>query len=332
MSYDNGVDSALGYHEQQVNAYGIQIQQQQPVLGVPITSHRTVSHYQAVQGLSFQMTALNQVYQNYFNEITNRMNGGHTPFSPMYRMKETLIAMAAFGEGNSHLEANSGLLSAFNGFTKILRKVLPAEIGFQKLLVRLPDVVLKTRSGDFMLDSSSGGVAAIIEIAWQIYLYSLTNEHFAVTLDEPENHLHPSMQRSILSNLITAFPNAQFIVATHSPFIVSAVEDSNVYALKYTDIPLGPSGLPKGAKRRVRSIGLDQRRKAGTASEILKEVLGVSVSIPQWAQTKLNDIVEKYQDQDVSKTTLKSLRADLSESGFAEFYPEALSRLVGEND
>lgn len=60
-------------------------------------------------------------------------------------------------------------------------------------------------------------------------------DSFLVIVDEIENHLHPSMQRSILPNLVKAFPSAQFIVTTHSPFVVNSVIDSSVYALKYND-------------------------------------------------------------------------------------------------
>lgn len=295
--------------------------------GVYVSSHRTNAAYQPIQGLSLNAMALSQAYATYFNELNARNSGGHTPYSPVYRMKEALIAMAAFGEGNSHLESNKELLEAFNGFVAILRKVLPKELGFQSLSVRLPDIVIKTRAGEFIIDSSSGGLNAVIEIAWQVYLYSLTNDEFVATIDEPENHLHPSMQRSILANIVSAFPKVQFIVATHSPFIVSAVEDSFVYALKYTGAQ-GPNGFPRNGLRRVRSVRLDQTSKAGTASEILREVLGVSVTIPDWAQQKLDRIVDKYEHAEVTPITLKDLRGDLIKAGFSEFYPEALARLV----
>lgn len=235
--------------------------------------------------------------------------------------------MAAFGEGNQHLEKNEELSAAFDGFGKILKSVLPRELGFQKLVVRIPDIVLKTRSGEFILDASSGGATAIIEMAWQLYLFSLSNDRFVVTMDEPENHLHPSMQRSILANLLNAFPQAQFIVATHSPFIVSAVEDSRVYALQYIG-DVGQSGFPNRGPRRVRSVALDQTKKAGSASEILKEVLGVSVAMPDWAAKRLDLIVSEFEEADVTSETLARLRSRLSEAGFSEFYPEALSRLV----
>jgi predicted ATP-dependent endonuclease of OLD family len=41
-----------------------------------------------------------------------------------------------------------------------------------------------------------------------------------ILIDELELHLHPSWQRLIVSALKQAFPEAQFIVTTHSPHII----------------------------------------------------------------------------------------------------------------
>ncbi|MFX6036352.1 AAA family ATPase, partial [Acinetobacter baumannii] len=74
----------------------------------------------------------------------------------------------------------------------ILKQILPADLGFKDLSVRIPDLVLETEKGDFLLDASSGGIMSIIDLAWQIFLYSHDKDEFVVTIDEPENHLHPS--------------------------------------------------------------------------------------------------------------------------------------------
>lgn len=58
-------------------------------------------------------------------------------------------------------------------------------------------------------------------------------EPFAVVSDEVENQLHPSLQRALLPNLVAAFPHAKIIVSTHSQLIVTSLEDTNVYALRY---------------------------------------------------------------------------------------------------
>lgn len=49
-----------------------------------------------------------------------------------------------------------------------------------------------------------------------------------ILIDEIELHLHPGLQRTILPRLRSAFPNAQFIVTTHSPQVLSSVQSKNV--------------------------------------------------------------------------------------------------------
>lgn len=53
-----------------------------------------------------------------------------------------------------------------------------------------------------------------------------------VLIDEIETHLHLELQRSILPFLTEMFPNLQFIVTTHSPFVVNSLENAVVYELE----------------------------------------------------------------------------------------------------
>jgi energy-coupling factor transporter ATP-binding protein EcfA2 len=46
-----------------------------------------------------------------------------------------------------------------------------------------------------------------------------------VTIDELDLHLHPAWQRTIISDLCRAFPRLQFIVASHSPFLLQATQE-----------------------------------------------------------------------------------------------------------
>lgn len=89
--YDNGIRGEIGFQENQVQAYGLQINNQQSILGAPISSHRTLASYQQVQGLSLQLITLTNAYQAFYNEYVTRMNGGHSQFSPLYRMEALII-------------------------------------------------------------------------------------------------------------------------------------------------------------------------------------------------------------------------------------------------
>ena len=53
-----------------------------------------------------------------------------------------------------------------------------------------------------------------------------------VLIDEVETHLHLSMQKEILPILTTVFPNIQFIVSTHSPFVLSSIRNAEAVDLE----------------------------------------------------------------------------------------------------
>ena len=51
-------------------------------------------------------------------------------------------------------------------------------------------------------------------------------------IDEIEAHLHIELQKKVLPFLTASFPKVQFIVSTHSPFVLSSIENAVVYDLE----------------------------------------------------------------------------------------------------
>jgi hypothetical protein len=327
LTYSNGSVAALIVPENGSVSYAVEIRNRQTVQGLSINSHRPVQNYQPIASIPTNAMNAEQAYQVYYSELMQRFNNGYTQFSPVYRMKETLISMAMFGAGNQYVQKDEALEQLFLNFKRILSEILPPSIGFVDISVRIPDVVLVTRSGEFMIDAASGGLMSLIDLAWQIFLYSFNKVEFTVLLDEPENHLHPSMQRSLLVRLTKAFPNAQFIVATHSPFMVSSVKDSIVHALRYTSENLSNEPHESNSSK-VSSVELDLDTRAATANEILRDVLGVPVSLPLWAEDDLRRITAQLTVNSITPEGLASLRSELEEAGLGEYYPDALKMAV----
>lgn len=309
--------------------FNLNITNQLSVSGVHINSHRPVPKYERLQNIPTNPMNASQAFDSYLQETFNLFNSNYTSHSPTYRMKEAIVSMAAFGPGNQFVQKNEKIENQFYAFKEILKHILPSELGFKDLSIRMPDIVLETDTGDFLLDSSSGGIMSIIDLAWQIFLYSYDKQEFVVTIDEPENHLHPSMQRSLLNDFVKAFPKAQFIVVTHSPFVVSSIRDSNVYALKYENFKDKDSDK---IIKKVVSHKLDLNQKAATASEILRDVLGVPVTLPKWADDELQKICSVFTVEDITVEGLSRLRNELNQSGLGEFYPEALNNIVTGNN
>jgi len=59
-----------------------------------------------------------------------------------------------------------------------------------------------------------------------------TPDQGIVLIDEPEMHLHLELQERILPALVEMFPRIQLIVATHSPAVVSSIDDAIVFDLE----------------------------------------------------------------------------------------------------
>jgi hypothetical protein len=246
---------------------------------------------------------------------------GYEESSTSFLMKQTLLAWNLFGHSNEDREGSEKFLELYSGFENVLKTLLPEELGFNKFKIRDFEVVMECDSGDFLIDASSGGVSAILDIAWQIYMFvSDDKEDTTVLIDEVENHLHPKLQRKILPTLVEAFPSVSFVVTTHSPLVVGSVKDSFVYALVYNN-------------SKVESIKLDLSNEAKTASEILNEVLGVSFTMPIWAEDKLKKTVTSYLSKDLEEEgVLSAFREELESEGLGGFVPKALSQLLKEYD
>ena len=290
------------------------------VNGVNVQAHRPPPTYNQVTTIPTNPLVPELAYNNFFNEVRGREQGNYNVGGSLLRLKEALISMAMFGPGNVNVSPNEQLNRTFLEFGVILQKLLPPEIGFRKIAVHLPDVVVETSSGTFVLDAASGGLMSIIEIAWQVFLFSRFHEQFTVLIDEPENHLHPSMQRQVLGALVSAFPDVQFIVATHSPFIISSVEDSHVYVLQSHENRTSKGGI-------IRSERLNLDEKAGTANDVLRDVLGVSITLPIWAASSLENIAKNFTFDDLTRDRLDELRTKLAEAGLSELYPETLAKI-----
>lgn len=56
-----------------------------------------------------------------------------------------------------------------------------------------------------------------------------------VLIDEIETHLHLGLQKVIMPLLTKVFPNIQFIVTTHSPFVLSSMENAVAFDLEHRE-------------------------------------------------------------------------------------------------
>lgn len=103
---------------------------------------------------------------------------------------------------------------------------------------------INTKGKSFKFTEMSDGFAAAIDIIADLILKmqgedSLTYNYLKpgiVLIDEIETHLHLELQRLVLPMLTKLFPNIQFIVTTHSPFVLNSLENAVAYDLEHREI------------------------------------------------------------------------------------------------
>ena len=101
----------------------------------------------------------------------------------------------------------------------------------------------------FAFDSLSSGYAAVLDIVVDLMMRmeKKAGKHYdlegVVLIDEIETHLHLALQRKIMPILTNMFPNIQFIVTTHSPFILNSIKDAVIYDLENHTLVNNPEGL-----------------------------------------------------------------------------------------
>lgn len=319
LTFSNGSVSKINVPIDATSArYNIHFSEQLIIPGINILSHRSIFKYQSVPTISTQKISRKQAYDR-VTHLVRQESLEENPYlqkTVNYHIKETLLSWAIGGTGNKYIEADAEAQAWFDGFEKVLKIILPKHIGFEKLAIRNFEIVFCTRTGDFMLDAVSGGIAALIDLSWQIYNFASTNPNIVVLIDEVENHLHANMQRSVLPDFLNAFPKVQFIVSTHSPLIVASVKDSNIYAFRYND------------ENRVYSERLDMLNKARNANEILNEVLGVPFTMPIWAEDALNRIVAKYASLEITEDSVNNMRAEFKAEGLETLMPLAITKVL----
>lgn len=143
---------------------------------------------------------------------------------------------------NENLVADADKIKAwFKNFENILSKFF--EDSNLKLHFNYKDYsfTIRTKGKEFKFTELSDGFIAILDIVADLILKMQTNGNLSaefnkpgiVLIDEIETHLHLKLQKIILPMLTALFPNIQFIVTSHSPFVLSSLPNATAYDMEH---------------------------------------------------------------------------------------------------
>lgn len=160
---------------------------------------------------------------------------------------KTIGAMAA-QEGKT--ERAEEIKIWFKNFDAILQRIFDDSTAHLDFNIETFEFHILTAGHEpFSFDALSSGYAAILDIVVDLMMRMEKNagKHYdlegVVLIDEIETHLHLALQKNIMPILTGLFPNLQFIITTHSPFILSSVPDAVIYDLANKTLVNSTEGL-----------------------------------------------------------------------------------------
>lgn len=143
--------------------------------------------------------------------------------------------------------------------------------------------------------------------------------HGVVLIDEVDLHLHPTWQSKIVRQLQQSFPNIQFFLTTHSPFIIQSLRKEQLLILD-PDIEKGSDPFRKSIEDVLQiEMGVDLEKR----SELFNEMVTVaneyflliksgksSVKNPEVAllRERLNNFEERFGEDPAFIALLKAER------------------------
>ena len=193
---------------------------------------------------------------------------------------------------------------------------------------RKPRLAMKVNKNGIPLNVSqlSDGekctMAMFGDLARRLALANPNSEHplegeGLVLIDELELHMHPSWQRVILSRLRKVFPNVQFMLTTHSPVVLSEIDEScNLFSMSSEN---GLSIVDKERKldgydiNTILNSFMNTTSQSETSRKIRKELFD---SLEKGSRKEIQKNIEKLveltdsQDPDVIRANMIFLRKD----------------------
>ena len=176
--------------------------------------------------------------------LANSYNLSDDPAQNLVKYMVHLKTQQAYARQEDDSKVEADIQNWFDRFENALRilledKTLNLEYDYKhyNFLIhqagRLPFGFNELSDGYSSVIQIMSGIMLRMERNWllsgNIISYNLEG---IVLIDELETHLHIELQRKIFPFLTTFFPRVQFIVSTHSPYILTSVPNTTIFDLE----------------------------------------------------------------------------------------------------
>lgn len=171
-------------------------------------------------------------------ELQNKYNVVENPGTKLTKYLVDLKATQAFTKDVEKAEKIDRWFKRFENILKTIFEDEHLELKFNDETFQFS--IHESDREPFDFNTMSSGYAAVLDIINDLIIRMEAQSGLRtefdmegiVLVDEIETHLHLELQKKILPVLTKLFPNIQFIITTHSPFILSSSDDTVIYDLE----------------------------------------------------------------------------------------------------
>ena len=182
-------------------------------------------------------------------ELKDRYQIQDTPGTKLVKYMVGLKATQAFAAQKKDTKRVEEIENWFRRFEGVLKSVFEdPSLTLDFDIENFRFSIIQNNRNPFDFNTLSSGYAAVFDIINDLVMRAEKkgdNIEGIVLIDEIETHLHLELQKKILPLLVQMYPRIQFIVSTHSPFILSSIDNAVIFDLENkTLVSDGMSNLP----------------------------------------------------------------------------------------
>jgi len=253
----------------------------------------------------------------------SRLDGYYIALDPTTCKKRFLSWFKTFEDSKLKFNKDDALYIAF---TNAITSMVPS---WNKLHFswELDDMIGQLNNEEWMPFSDlSDGYQNIIRLAADIAYRAVTlNPHLGeqavvetegvVLIDELDMHLHPTWQKNIIADLKKTFPKIQFIITTHSPFIVQSLKADEVLNLDENNLSSDPETLSLEENALFMGIEDSNSTKFSRKADVAEQYLGIlNKTKSAMNSEKLKEMLLEFSDDPVfvAKLRMEGIKKQVS--------------------
>lgn len=159
------------------------------------------------------------------------------PSQQLVKYLVNLKTTEAFAKTNGNEARAAEIHAWFGRFQNVLRSIYSDDTLELKFDIEtFAFTICQAGHDPFDFTTLSMGYAAVFDIIGDLIMRMESKRRYdlegLVLIDEIETHLHVDLQKKIVPILTQLFPNIQFVLTTHSPFILNSTANAVVYDLE----------------------------------------------------------------------------------------------------